>query len=175
MPSSEMPKPSEDPAMDLLSKPADEAPAACSGSKANKKSKPRSRPKLPKPPARATLKKPSTKPKPKPAPLPATIVARGYEITVPNVKTCWAVHVLRACGHPVLDEALMSGLCHQPLVIYINRHMLRACTAKCKVESMEHFVASLCEVCVARLEPPRGAGVGVMNGITTVVHGMPLV
>lgn len=159
------PKSSDDPAMGFSPMPIDNAPAASSKTKNKSKS------------TSAAPKKPPAKPRP--APLPATVEARGYEITIPNVKTCWRVHVLHGCGHPVLDEAS-----HQPLVIDITRHLLRACTARCKVESMEHIVASLCGVCLRLreelreeewwLEPASDTDVGVMSPIA-VVHGMPLV
>lgn len=100
-----------------------------------------------------TTRKPASKPKPtkpRPAPLPATVEVRGYEITIPNIKTCWHVSVLHSCGHPVLEEVPVDVRypgCDKPLVAEISRHSVRACTDKCKVEAMDHVLVWMCDVC----------------------------
>lgn len=98
------------------------------------------------------------------APLPATVEVRGYEITIPNTKTCWRVHVLYACRHPVMEisEVRYPG-CDRPLVVEVNRHM-RPCTEKCKVDGLEHVVG-LCQACLQwKQETPGLCSVGPLGG-----------
>lgn len=99
--------------------------------------------------------------KPKPPPLPATVHARGYEITIVSVKTCWRVHILHSCGrHPVLDQDASSPSSGpaRPLVVDISRHPMRACTQRCKIGEMEHISAESeerngpCAVCARERE-----------------------
>lgn len=88
------------------------------------------------------------KPKrPKVAPLPAIVQVRGYEITIPNTRTCWRINVVHGCDHPVMDisEVRYPG-CDRPLVVEVNRH-IRPCTEKCKVEGIRHSVEGLCGQC----------------------------
>lgn len=89
-----------------------------------------------------TTKKPAKKPKP--PPLPATVHARGFEITIASVKTCWRVHILHSCGrHPVLSQDAQSPSSEpaRPLVVDISRHPMRACTQRCTMGDMEHVSA----------------------------------
>lgn len=84
---------------------------------------------------------------PKAPPLPAIVQVHGYEVTIPNTKICWRVNFLHSCGHPVLEISQVrypGG--DKPLVAEVNRHM-RPCTAKCKVQEMDHTVEGVCDIC----------------------------
>lgn len=111
----------------------------------------------------------------KPAPLPATVNVHGYEITIPNTKSCWCVNILHSCGHPVreISEVRYPG-CDKPLVVEITRHSMRACTGKCKVEGMDHKVNDLCEFCLqlSAGETEQAGRPGAADA--RLYHGMPL-
>ncbi|KAJ4387868.1 hypothetical protein N0V93_008471 [Gnomoniopsis smithogilvyi] len=121
-------------------------------------------------------RKSKTKP-PKVAPLPAFVHIRGYEITIPNTKTCWRVSMVHSCGHQVMEvsQVRYPG-CDKPLVVEINRHM-RPCEEKCKVEAISYTVDGLCGMCRQGKENEEdqtsssgdGNGVGPEN----LWHGLP--
>lgn len=96
----------------------------------------------PKPKAKTTKSKP-----PRAPPLPATVQILGHEVTIPNTKICWRVNFVHTCGHPVMkiSQERYPG-CDKPLVAEVNRHM-RPCTARCKIEGLNHAVEGLCDIC----------------------------
>lgn len=116
---------------------------------------------------------------PKVAPLPAIVKVCGYEVTIPNTKTCWRVKIVYSCGHPVMDVSQVRQPGHEkPLIAEINRHM-RPCAEKCKVDEISHVAEGLCSWCQQSEdnEEKQTSSIGDSNGNVggpgIVWHGMP--